>query len=113
MRPVDNDTLTADKPYGKGTDMADEKKPVELTDEQADKASGGDGIILDPTGIGGSGTSGSTTFTCWHCRQEREGTRYDFGTFGGVCEWCKIEIEARYNIKLEPIPYSIGGGIIH
>ena len=94
--------------------MADEKKLTseELTDEQANKASGGDGVIFDPTGTGGFvfdptgtvgfGTSGNNTHFCGWCKVPREGKFYKYGR-ECICEWCAKDVEARNNIKLEPV----------
>ena len=88
--------------------MADEKKLTseELTDEQADKASGGDGVIFDPTGAGGFGTSGNNTHFCGWCKVPREGKFYKYGR-EYICEWCAKDVEARNNIKLEPVTPGI------
>ena len=78
--------------------MADEKKQIrELTDEQANEASGGNGVIYESGGIvipGGDGYNDGQQFACYWCGQIKEGRRYKINIFD-VCEGCWKDREAR------------------
>ncbi len=75
--------------------MANEKeiKKSELTDEQANKVSGGGDFINEPW----NNDSDVRGFACYWCGKHKEGKRYPYGKYD-ICEDCMTALKERGNI---------------